>query len=69
VPTGTLKAWVADRGFGFIKPRDGGADIFFHIRDLGVDPAELVIGDDLQYEVATGRDGRDMAIRVRWAQE
>ena len=69
MPTGTLKAWIAERGFGFIKPRIGGPDLFFHLRDLGVDPAELVVGDELEYEVATGRDGRPMATRVRWAQE
>ena len=67
MPTGFLKAYVVDRGFGFIRPSEGGKDIFFHLSDLGVDQHELRTGDALQFELATGRDGRPMATRVRWA--
>jgi cold shock CspA family protein len=69
MPIGTLKGWVVDRSFGFIRPRAGGADLFFHCRDLGGDSDELVIGDRLKYEVGTAHDGCEVATRVRLAED
>ncbi|WP_335971587.1 cold shock domain-containing protein [Streptomyces sp. CA2R106] len=31
---GTVKTMQADRGFGFVRPADGGGDIFFHATDF-----------------------------------
>ena len=31
---GVIKNYNSDRGFGFIRPEDGGKDIFFHIKDF-----------------------------------
>ena len=32
-----LKAWFAEKGFGFIAPRKPGADVFCHAKALAVD--------------------------------
>jgi len=34
MPTGKVKMFNEERGFGFIKPDDGSADILFHVSDL-----------------------------------
>jgi len=43
MPTGKLKMWNAERGYGFIGDDAGGPDIFLHISALesaGIDPEE-----------------------------
>ena len=47
--TGTVKTWN-DRGFGFIRPDDGGDDIFVHARSLPGGVEELNVGDRLRYD-------------------
>ena len=32
--TGTIATWFAERGFGFIRPDSGKADIFVHISSV-----------------------------------
>jgi CspA family cold shock protein len=64
--TGTVKTWVDERGFGFIRPDDGGNDVFVHIKEfeaagLGM-PTE---GDRVSYEVESDRrSGRPRAVRL-----
>jgi len=55
--SGTIVRIVMDRGFGFIKPDEGGSDIFFHHSSLpegGFDA--LQEGQAVEFE--TGRDPR-----------
>merc|ERR1719367_381178 len=57
--TGECVAWIPDRGFGFIKPDDGGSDVFAHTTKLeGAE--ELNIGErvtfDIVYDDKTGKD-------------
>jgi len=40
MPTGRVKFFNTDRGFGFILPDDGGPDVFVHVHDV-----ETVRGD------------------------
>lgn len=46
------EAKEAGGGFGFIRPCDRAADLFFHFSQLsGVAPAELAPGDDVEFSV------------------
>jgi CspA family cold shock protein len=55
--SGTIVRIVMDRGFGFIKPDDGGADIFFHHSSLAEGGFDgLQEGQAVEFD--TGRDPR-----------
>lgn len=50
---GTIKFFDAQKGFGFIKPDDGGKDIFVHrnnVENLGVDQG-LEDNETVEFEV------------------
>jgi CspA family cold shock protein len=51
---GTVKFFNETKGFGFIKPTDGSADIFVHVSGL-ID--EVRENDKVRYEVQNGKKG------------
>ena len=61
---GKIVDWKADRGFGFIRPRVGGGDVFLHISDLRHDGYEPQIGDEVSYSLKQDAYGRPRAARV-----
>ena len=62
---GVIRRLIAGRGFGFIQ-RAEGADLFFHRSELqGVQFSMLREGQEVEFEISKGRDGRLEAVRVR----
>ncbi|MVT70266.1 cold-shock protein [Bradyrhizobium pachyrhizi] len=65
---GTIKKWIDDRGFGFIAPDDGGADVFLHASALPLSTVPEV-GARVSFEVKLDpRSGRMRARDVRIAE-
>lgn len=57
--SGTVKFFNGDKGYGFIKPDDGGRDIFVHV--TAVERAGLQSlneGQKVGYEVEPDRKGK-----------
>eukprot|EP01052_Picozoa_sp_SAG31_P034796 SAG31_NODE_4115_length_3570_cov_35.497551_1_plen_339_part_00 len=62
---GVVSRWRDDKGFGFITPDAGGADIFVHqscIFSTGY--RALTQGEPVEYTLQTGDDGRVKAAKV-----
>ena len=49
--TGKVVHYDANRGFGFLAPESGGADVFLHINDIDIDESELKPGAQVEFEV------------------
>jgi CspA family cold shock protein len=64
MPSGVVKFFNTAKGFGFIAPADGGADIFVHVSAVersGL--AGLNEGDQVNYEIeADRRSGKPAAV-------
>lgn len=58
LPTGTVKWWSDEKGFGFITPDDGGRDLFVHFSGVSGDGyRSLVEGAKVSYEEEAGPKG------------
>jgi len=62
--SGTVRAWNDDRGFGFIAPTHGGAELFMHISELPRGGSRPTVGETVTYELGRGKDGRPQAVNV-----
>lgn len=62
MPTGTVKWFNTEKGYGFIEPDDGGKDVFVHVsavKEAGLNG--LAENQKIAFEVKPGRDGRSLA--------
>ena len=65
MPTGTVKWFNATKGYGFIEPEDGSADVFVHIS--AVEQAgfnTLNEGQRIKFEIAPGKGGKSAAANL-----
>ena len=56
MPTGKVKWYDADKGFGFVSD-DEGADVFLHANALPGDVTTLKAGTRVEFGIAQGRRG------------
>jgi cold shock protein len=66
MPTGKVRFYNADRGFGFITPDRGGENIFFHIKSCADGIEELSEGQCVRFEErqSTRSSGKQEAFAV-----
>jgi len=63
---GTVKWFNSTKGFGFIEPEDGGADVFVHITAVqasGMDGLEE--GQKLSFDLEEARNGKTNAVNLQ----
>ncbi len=67
--TGSVVTYFEAKGFGFLRPDDGGRDIFFHVSRLqgDADATALKPGARVIYELGMDRTGKMAASSLRIA--
>lgn len=57
--SGTIKFFNGEKGYGFIKPDDGGRDIFVHITALEQAGLQtLDVGQRISFEIEPDKKGK-----------
>ena len=63
---GRVSWFNSAKGYGFISPQRGGPDMFVHFSQVQMDGyRKLDAGDEVEYVVAPGPQGRNQAEQVR----
>jgi cold shock protein len=65
MPTGTVKFFNADKGYGFIAPDGGGDDSFVHISAVQAAGMQTLDKEQrVNYEIEVGRNGKASATNL-----
>ncbi|WP_420606398.1 cold-shock protein [Novosphingopyxis sp.] len=68
MPTGTVKFFNSDKGYGFIQPEDGGEDSFVHISAVQAAGMDTLQKEQrVTYEIEQGRNGKKSAVNLQSA--
>lgn len=65
MPAGSIISFKEDKGYGFIRPKDGGDNVYVHISAMqaaGID--KVAPGQRLSYELLT-ENGRTSAVAIK----
>ena len=63
--TGTVKWFNSEKGFGFIAPSDGSADVFAHFSAIvGSGRRDLYEGQQVEFDTERGQKGMQ-AVNIR----
>ncbi|KAF0967808.1 MULTISPECIES: cold-shock protein [Gordonia] len=63
--SGKVVHYDANRGFGFLAPESGGADVFLHINDIDIDEDSLKPGAKVTFDVEeTDRGSKAINVAV-----
>jgi CspA family cold shock protein len=66
MPSGTVKWFNMQKGYGFIASDDGGQDVFVHISAvLGAGLPELREGQMIEFEIEPARNGKMAATNLK----
>ncbi len=66
--TGSVVTYFEEKGFGFLRPDNGGRDVFFHISRLAEGQStDLTPGAKVLFELGMDRTGKMAASSVRIA--
>lgn len=66
MPTGTVKWFNAQKGYGFLQPEDGSKDVFVHVSAVErAGLAGLREGQKISFELERSQQGRVSAVNLK----
>lgn len=68
MPTGKIKFYKAENGFGFITDDEDAKDIFFHITDQTHEPSEFTRDRAVSFTLDTKKNGKTKAVKIEFDQ-